>query len=267
MRFSSLTSVQGSQAGQRAEKENKRQPAGFDNDSEEDLFGFGSIKPRKRSQPLQDSLKSQPMNKRMKPDPDDIFGFDEIKKEDSIEDSPTLDCFVAPESSQNAGEKSKIDENKNLEKSQQVQSTVRKYSVDSSGFIGRDEVKEEIKKEGTSKDVDDIADIVIKIKLSRLTRPRKAKPSFVSAEEPALLGKPVTNFKKFRKQPLNTSKSPVNLTKYIPSQHDQTGLDDWLMENKKVVQSEREKEEIEQQSENLWNFETISVGKKSYKRK
>ena len=89
----------------------------------------------------------------------------------------------------------------------------------------------------------------------------------MSVEDPALLGKPVTNFKKFRKQQLNTCKRTVNLTKYIPSQHDQTGLDDWLRENNKVVQSVREKEEIEQQSESLWNFETISVGKKSYKRK
>ena len=256
-----------SQEVERAEKENKRQPAVSDDDKEEDLFGFGSIKPKKRSQPLQDSVRSQPVNKRMKPDPDDIFGFGEIKKEDSVEDSPAIDCFVASESSQTVGEKSKIDENKNLEKSKSVQKSVRKYSADSSGFIGRDEVKEEIKKERISEDVDDISESVVKITLSGLTRPKKAKPSFVSAEDPALLGKPVTNFKKFRKQQLNTCKRTVNLTKYIPSQHDQTGLDDWLRENNKVVQSEREKEEIEQQSESLWNFDTISVGKKNYKRK
>ena len=264
MRFSTASSS--SQASERVEKENRRQPPVQEND-EDDLFGFGSIRSRKRSQPLQNSVESQPSSKRVKPDDDDIFGFNKIKKEPSFEDLQTLDSQVSSGTSQTVGEKSKIDENKNLEKS--VEGSVRKVSevkFDSTGFIGRDDVKLEVKKESSSEDgnVDDITNNVSKI---TLVRAKKSKSSYVAAEAPSLLGKPVKNFKKFRKQTLNTSVRPISLTKYVPSEHDQTGVDDWLRENTKVVQSEREQQEIDRQSESLWSFETLTTGRKNYRRK
>ena len=264
MRFSTASSS--SQASERVEKENRRQPPVQEND-EDDLFGFGSIRSRKRSQPLQHSVESQPSSKRVKPDDDDIFGFNKIKKEPSFEDLQTLDSQVSSGTSQTVGEKSIIDENKNLEKS--VEGSVRKVSevkFDSTGFIGRDDVKLEVKRESSSEDgnVDDITNNVSKI---TLVRAKKSKSSYVAAEAPSLLGKPVKNFKKFRKQTLNTSVRPISLTKYVPSEHDQTGVDDWLRENTKVVQSEREQQEIDRQSESLWSFETLTTGRKNYRKK
>ena len=117
-------------------------------------------------------------------------------------------------------------------------------------------------------DVDDITDLVKnKITLGSLIRTKKAKPSYVAAAAPSLCGKPVTNYKKFRKQALNTSRAVVGFTKYVPSRHDQTGVDDWLRENTNITSHEKEQEEAERQSENLWDFDTIAVGRKNYRKK
>ena len=273
MRFSSSATSLASQSSEKAEKENRRVPALFDQEGEEeeeedDMFGFASIKSsRKRSQPLQDqSLTSQPRNKRFRPeDDDDIFGFNEIKR-DISEDSEPLEIPFTEENteSESVEEISQIDKNKNIQR--------KEPSVEwiSTGFLARDDVKLEVKGErsdSVSGDVDDISDTVVKITLDSLIRPKKAKASYVAAAAPRLCGKPVTNYKKFRKQALNTNKTPVGFTKYVPSRHDQTGVDDWLRENTNITIHEKEQEEAERQSEDLWNFDTIAVGRKNYRKK
>ena len=272
MRFSSSATSLASQSSEKAEKENRRVPSLFgqeaEDEEEDDMFGFASIKSnRKRSQPLQDqSLKSQPRNKRFRPeDDDDIFGFNEIKR-DISEDSEPLEIPFTEENteSESVEEISQIDKNKNI---QRKEPPVGWISI---GFLARDDVKLEVKGERSDSgngDVDDISETVVKITLGSLVRPKKAKPSYVAAAAPSLNGKPVTNYKKFRKQALNTNKTVVGFTKYVPSRHDQTGVDDWLRENTNITIHEKEQEEAERQSEDLWNFDTITVGRKNYRKK
>ena len=275
MRFSSSATSVGSQRSDKAEKENRGVPAVSgqeEEEEEEDMFGFASIRSsRKRSQPLQDqSMKSQPRNKRFRPDDeDDIFGFNEIRKEIS-EDSQPLELSFASENTESVEENSQIDNNENIQQKEPSVGKITEVKFSSAGFLARDDVKLEVKREGSesgSGDVDDISDTVVKITLGSLVRPKKAKPSFVAAAAPSLFGKPVTNYKKFRKQALNTTRTVVNFTKYVPAKLDQTGVDDWLRENTNITVHEREQEEAERQSENLWNFDTIDIGKKNYRKK
>ena len=104
----------------------------------------------------------------------------------------------------------------------------------STGFLARDDVQLEVKAERSSDsgsgDVDDISDTVVKITLGSLVRPKKAK-------------------------------KVVSFTKYVPVKHDQTRVDNWLRENTSITIHEREQEE------NLWNCDTIAIGKKNYRKK
>ena len=271
MRFSSSAATLASQNSEKSEKENRRVPAQEEErEEEEDMFGFASIRSsRKRSQPLQ----SQSRNKRFRPDDDDdIFGFNEIKKEIG-EDSEPLEFSFTRENTETERVES-VEEDSRTDRNKNIQQSVRRISegnFSSTGFLARDDVKLEVKGERPDSgngDVDDITDLVKnKITLGSLVRTKKAKPSYVAAAAPSLCGKPVTNYKKFRKQALNTSKAVVGFTKYVPSRHDQTGVDDWLRENTNITVHEREQEEAERQSENLWNFDTIAIGKKNYRKK
>ena len=218
------------------------------------MFGFASI----RSSRI-----------RFRPDyEDDIFGFNDIRKEIS-EHSEPLEISFATGNTESFVENSQIDKNENIQQKEPSAGKISEVRFTSTGFLARDDVKLEVKAERSSDsgDVDDISDTVVKITLGSLVRPKKAKPSFVAAAAPRLCGKPVTNYKKFRKQALNTNKTVVSFTKYVPARHDQTGVDDWLRENTNITVHEREQEEAERQSENLWNFDNIAVGKKNYRKK
>ena len=216
-------------------------------------------------------MKSQPRNKRFRPDDDDdIFGFNEIKKEINEDSEPLELSFSTNTVTESVEEYSQIDNNKSIQQKEPPTGRISDVKFSSTGFLARDDVKREVKGErpdSGSGDVDDISDTVVKITLGSLVRAKKAKPSYVAAAAPTLCGKPVTNYKKFRKQALNTNRTVVAFRKYVPSSHDQTGVDDWLRENTNITIHEREQEEAERQSENLWNFDNIAVGKKNYRKK
>merc|ERR1719410_19182 len=163
------------------------------------------------------------------------------------EDSEPLELsFSTNTVTESVEENSQIDKNKNIQRKEPPAGRVSEVKFSSAGFLARDDFKREVKGERSnsgSGDVDDISDTVVKITLGSLVRAKKAKPSYVAAAAPTLCGKPVTNYKKFRKQALNTNKTVVSFTKYVPARHDQTGVDDWLRENTNITIHEREQEE------------------------
>ena len=240
MRFSSSATSVESQRSAKAEKENRRVPvvSSQEEEDEEDMFGFASIRSsRKRSQPLQDqSIKSQPRNKKLRPDDeDDIFVFNEIRKEIS-ENSEPLEISFTTGNTESFVENSQIDKIKNIQQKEPLAGKISEVQFTSTGFLARDDVKPDVKAERSSDsgsgDVDDISDTVVKITLGSLVRPKKAK-------------------------------KVVSFTKYVPVKHDQTRVDNWLRENTSITIHEREQEEAERQSENLWNCDTIAIGKKN----
>ena len=181
------------------------------------MFGFASI----RSSRI-----------RFRPDyEDDIFVFNEIRKEIS-EDSEPLEISFATGNTESFVENSQIDKNENIQQKEPSAEKTSEVRFTSTGFLARDDVKLEVKAERSSDsgDVDDISDTVVKITLGSLVRPKKAK-------------------------------KVVSFTKYVPVKHDQTRVDNWLRENTSITIHEREQEE------NLWNCDTIAIGKKNYRKK
>lgn len=229
---------------------------------EDDIFGFGEPSKPKVTKPFECSTQMPKSEKPLKnavDNDEDLFGFEEPKKTGkkiNRNTQQTTSGAANTSKAESVNFTSKQDENQNMTAGSKV-SNISKF--ESTGFLGKEDItiKSEVKAEyieDTAGDVSALSASLVKVTLLNLFRPDTPKPAYVPSPNPDQLGKPVVNYKKFKKQSLDKSRTVINLVKYVPSDLNQTGIDDWFNQNKDYTKREQEKEVIEKQSEDFWNF-------------
>eukprot|EP00092_Neocalanus_flemingeri_P092321 GFUD01117184.1.p1 GENE.GFUD01117184.1~~GFUD01117184.1.p1 ORF type:complete len:829 (+),score=224.00 GFUD01117184.1:76-2562(+) len=231
--------------------------------SGDDIFGFGEPSNSKVSKTFENSSKKSDNSlKALDRDDEDLFGFEEppkkakkmfnpISQENNKGSSSSVSVSTARTISTYAE-----DENQNMTAGLKV-SNITKF--ESTGFLGKEDItiKSEVKTEyveDTSGDVSALSASLVKVTLLNLFRPSTPKPSYVPSPNPEHLGKPVVNYKRFKKQSVDKSRAVISLVKYVPSDLNQTGIDEWFNQNKDVTRREQEREVLDKQSEDFWNF-------------
>ena len=252
---------------QKEDQQNNYEKADEDEDEDDDdLFGFGSLKPKKK-RPLStpDKIQSQAENKRLKhveaeEEEEDIFGFGTIKKE------PESSKTEESQRKQVQDQEKECIELKNdpvLDPPEYSPKASNQNSVvNTTGFIGKLDikVKSEVKDDGDA--MSSLNSTVANISLTSMLRPRTAPPSYAPHPDPAQLGKPVTNFKKFRKQQTGAPRAAISLVQYVPSAMNQTVIADWFKDNAEVTIREQEQEKLTQECDEFWEFEASQTGRK-----
>jgi len=242
--------------------------------SGEDIFGFGEPSKPKVSKPIASSSQVTQSENTLKPSKDeeeDLFGFEEPKKQvlKKIDTKTQLENKYGSSNTigSTATSKSTLgeDENQNLTSGSKVSNSAK---FEPAGFLGKGDItiKSEVKaeyNEDVSGDVSALSASLVKITLLNMFRPLTPKPAYVPSPNPDQLGRPVVNYKKFKKQNVDKNRTVINLVKYVPSDLNQTGIDEWFNQNKDVTRREQEQEVLEKQSEDFWNFHNSqSQGKK-----
>jgi len=221
---------------------------------EDDIFGFGEPrKPVKATKPLETS---QLCKTEMKPseEDDDMYGF-----EKSIPTSSTSSAAnVCIEKNTAVKVIPRQDENQSMTSGSSP--SISSSRFDSTGFLGKGDItlKSEVKTEYTedeaATDISELSKSMVKVTFLSMFRPDASKPVHVPSPCADQLGKPVVNFKKFKKQSLDKSRTVINLVKYVPSELNQSGINEWFNQNKDYTRREQEKEVMEKQSQDFWNF-------------
>jgi len=246
---------------------------------EDDIFGFGEsvVKP-KAPKALKTSTQLSKVKKISSNDEEDMFGFDNTKSTDK----KTISSAIPTPSESSCGAfsmqkcntvdiKSNQDENRNI--ASRSSSMLSSTKLDTTGFLGKGDitVKSEIKTEyyedsTAAVDISALSRSLVKVTLLSMLRPNTSKPVYVPSPNADQLGKPVVNFKRFKKQSLDKTRTVINLVKYVPSDLNQSGINEWLTQNKDFSKREQEKEVMEKQSEDFWNFHNSqNQGKKMAK--
>jgi len=233
---------------------------------EDDIFGFGEPTKLKVNKPSESSTqmpKSEKSSKQANDDDDDLFGFEEpkrsVKKSISMmqqSSSGSSGGSLSTEKNTTVKMTSRQDENQNMTAGSKVSNLSK---LDSTGFLGKEDitVKSEVKTEyieDTAGDISELSKSMVKVTLLNMFRPDTPKPAYVPSPNSDQLGKPVVNFKKFKKQSLDKTMTVINLVKYVPMDLNQTGIDEWFNQNKDYTRREEEQVVIEKQSEDFWNF-------------
>jgi len=233
---------------------------------EDDIFGFGKPTKPKVNKPFESSTqmpKSEKSSKQANDDDDDLFGFEEpkrsVKKSISMmqqSSSGSSGGSLSTEKNTTVNMTSRQDENQNTTAGSKVSNLSK---LDSTGFLGKEDitVKSEVKTEyieDTAGDISELSKSMVKVTLLNMFRPDTPKPAYVPSPNSDQLGKPVINYKKFKKQSLDKTRTVINLVKYVPTDLNQTGIDEWFNQNKDYTRREEEQVVIEKQSEDFWNF-------------
>jgi len=237
--------------------------------SDEDMFGFSSsISADKQVLPDSIAKKSEPLNlKRSRhvsdDDDDDIFGFEEAPKQKILREEKSCNNNKTNEDAlvESLHVENTVDSSSSLEKTAEniklnsnQSKPFNKSILDTTGFVGKEDiltVKSEIK---TEEDETKLSVSLVKITLSNMYRPDTSRPRYVADPKPEHLGKPVINFKKFKKQTVEKSRIHIELNTYVPSDLNQTAIENWFNQNKDYAQKENEQTIIDQQSDDFWNF-------------
>eukprot|EP00092_Neocalanus_flemingeri_P026996 GFUD01029277.1.p1 GENE.GFUD01029277.1~~GFUD01029277.1.p1 ORF type:complete len:320 (+),score=86.24 GFUD01029277.1:358-1317(+) len=210
--------------------------------SSDDIFGFGEPSQSKVYKTENSCQKSDNTLKSLKHDDEDPFGIEEPPKKVMKKFNPSTQLENNPGSNISSGSKA-----------------TNIYKFESTGFLGKENftIKSEVKTgcvEDTSGDVSALSASMVKVTLLNLLRPSTPKPSYVPSLNPDPLGKPVVNYKKFQKQSVDKTRAVISLVIYVPSDLSQSGIDEWFNQNQDVTRREQEREVLEKQAENFWNF-------------
>ena len=233
-----------------------------DDDEEDDLFGFGGVQPKKKRvlSPPEKSQFGGTQQKRPRHEEsieDDLFGFESVKKETPeppIEEkkiSLTPDVSNGPSVNREENNK-KRPEPEYVEYSRIVQS--------SDGFIGKpDIIKKEVKEETLGDS--EVSALSVTVAMISMLRPSTSRPSYVEHPDPKQHGRPVANFKRFKKQQFDKPRTAIALKTHILGDNDQTRIEDWFKDNTVVTAKEDEAEETSKKAEEFWDFESSQANK------
>ena len=233
-----------------------------DDDEEDDLFGFGGVQPKKKRvlSPPEKSQFGGTQQKRPRHEvsiEDDLFGFEAVKKETpepTIEEkkmSLTPDVSKGPSVNREENNK-KRPEPEYVEYSRIVQS--------SDGFIGKpDIIKKEVKEETLGDS--EVSALSVTVAMISMLRPSTSRPSYVEHPDPKQHGRPVANFKRFKKQQFDKPRTAIALKTHILGDNDQTRIEDWFKDNTVVTAKEDEAEETSKKAEEFWDFESSQANK------
>jgi len=235
----------------------------------DDLFDFDSSKKTQKSTKTQEEIKKNVKASTIQ-ESDDLFDFESTKSSkaslankkrimESVDiDSPAKrpKLTQTQEPSATIGDHFKTPKVKDevvpkelKDNSKVDQSNVSVIST-SSGFIGKGNttIKSEVKQEG---DLGELSRSLCKMTVMGLMRPTTPKPVYVP--DASKLGRPVKNFKRFKKQNVDKVERRINLVKYSPSEQS-SGIEQWFHQNKDVSRRIEEQDEQEKQSQDFWNF-------------
>jgi len=244
-----------------------------EDDEDDDMFGFGSLKNKKKRKASPEKSQSSQRDKRPKGnDDEDMFGFGEItkKKEQkrtfNVEDSSPQE--VGRDKQIKPDEEIKKDDNEIKKEYIEVDEPsspkpVCKITLDVTGFIGKLDIKGEVKDETGEITTGETSlnSTFVKITSVSMMRPKIPKPHFIQHPDPEKLGKPVVNFKKFKKQQFE-KRNPIPLVEYDPGKSNESAIDAWFRDNQDVTLREQEAEQLNKQSEDFWEFDTKTNNKK-----
>ena len=242
--------------------ESQHEISNKDDDEEDDLFGFGVVQPKKKRvlSPPEKSQFGGTQQKRSRHEEnieDDLFGFEAVKKEPPeppIEEkmmSLTPDVMNGPGVNREENNK-KHPEPEYVEYSRIVQS--------SDGFIGKpDIIKKEVKDETLGNS--EVSALSVTVAMISMLRPSTSRPSYVEHPDPKQHGRPVANFKKFKKQQFDKPRTAIALKTHILGDNDQTRIEDWFKDNTVVTAKEDEAEQTSKKAEEFWDFESSQANK------
>jgi len=241
-----------------------------EDDDDDDMFGFGSLKnKKKRKASPEESQSTQKEKKRQREnDEEDMFGFQEITKKKANKKTLDVDESSQKEMVEDTNPTKQTEEIKDDDteiKKEYVDfdeppssKSVGKITLDVTGFIGKLDIKGEVKDETsttTTSEETSLNSTVVKITSISMLRPKVSKPHFIQHPDPDKLGKPVVNFKKFKKQRVE-KRNPIPLVKYDPGKTNESGIDAWFRDNQDVTLREHEAEQLTKQSEDFWEFDS-----------
>jgi len=223
---------------------------------EDDIFGFGEPKKTaKAAKTFATSTQLCKTEKKSSTEDDDMYGFEKSTPTSIV----SSDVNVCTEKKKTVNVVQRPDENQNLT-SGSSSSLTNTSRLDTTGFLGKgditvkSEVKTEYTEDETAADMSELSKSMVKVTLLSMFRPDASKPVHVPSPCADQLGKPVVNFKKFKKQSLDKSRTVINLVKYVPNELNQSGINEWFNQNKDYTRREQEKEVMEKQSQDFWNF-------------
>ena len=152
-------------------------------------------------------------------------------------------------------------------------SKLSKHSIlDSSEFLGKGDItaikaefKNDKNEEKEKSEEQKLSETLVKITVTDLLRPNIPRPKYVPSPDPANLGKPVKNYKKFKKQLRERGNgSSVSLVKYVEGELNQSkSITDWINQNQDVTRREEEEQQLEKQAEDMWVSQTSQTPTKS----
>ena len=239
-----------------------------DQEEEDDLFGFPAVQPKKKrtiSSPEKSQLNgTQPKRPRQEDSiEDDMFGFEEVKKEPlepPIEEKMSLKLSVTPGVA-NGQNINREENNKTRPGPEYIEYS--RVAKSSDGFIGKTDIKKERKDEtlGNS-EVSALSETVTTISL---LRPSTSKPRYVEHPDPRQHGRPVANFKRFKKQQVDKPRTVIALKPHVAGDNDQTRIEDWFKDNTVVTAKENEAEENSKKAEEFWHFESSQANRNQRK--
>ena len=244
-----------------------------EDDDEDDLFGFGCNKlKKKRDLPTPDKTQSGTQKKRPKMDEnsdDDLFGFDddELKREPQEPENDNEESVKLKDTCPPSKNKAKHQTNEEYfenSASSSSRDNSKQTILSSTGFIGRMDIKKEVKDE-THGD-NEMSSLSVTVAKISLLRPSSSKPRYVGHPDPNKLGKPVKNYKKFKKQQIEKPRTMIALKKYVPDDdNNQTRIENWFEDNVEVTQKEHEKEQNAKKDDDFWDFENSQADKNQKK--
>jgi len=236
-----------------------------DEEDEDDIFGFGGLQTKKK-RPLSSPEKIQldrPQQKRPRQEEgteDNLFGFEEVKKEPPpSEEKMSERLSVAPEDT--SGQIVNREKSNETRSEQEYVEFPSKIVQSSDGYIEKPDIKVELK------DDSDVSALSVTVAMISLLRPSSSKPSYVEHPSTKQHGRPVANFKKFKKQPFDKPRTVIALKTHEPGDLDQTRIQDWFTDNKVVTEKENQAEETLIKAEEFWDFERSQGNKIQTQRK
>ena len=250
-------------------KQIETQDEAFNNkedDEEDDLFG--TVQPQKKralSSPEKSQLNGTQQKRPRKEESieDDMFGFEELKKEPlepPIEEKMSLKLSVTPEVT-NGHNINKEGNNKTRPDREYVEYS--RVAQSSDGFIGKTDIKKERKDETLGNS--EVSALSVTVAMISLLRPSSSKPRYVEHPDPRQHGRPVANFKRFKKQQIDKPRTVIALKPHVPGDNDQTRIEDWFKDNTVITAKEDEAEENSKKAEEFWQFESSQANRNQRK--
>ena len=233
-----------------------------DDDEEDDLFGFGGVQPKKKRvlSPPEKSQFGGTQQKRPRHEvsiEDDLFGFEPVKKESPEPPIEEKKMSLTPDVSNGPS----VNREENNKKRPELEYVEYSRIVQSSdGFIGKpDIIKKEVKEETLGDS--EVSALSVTVAMISMLRPSTSRPSYVEHPDPKQHGRPVANFKRFKKQQFDKPRTAIALKTHILGNNDQTRIEDWFKDNTVVTAKEDEAEETSKKAEEFWDFESSQANK------